>query len=266
MPVGVEGRSSGRGGGTNGSLLPEDRLRASVGRSAGLAGRPRESENGEGEGGEEGGSVGVGVAGLRKRVAVCSEGCTNGFSDAPEEDPTLARGSSTEGRGEWSVTLLDASMSSRGTPYPSRAVSCDLRARVLPGPAETLMEPLRRERTRLAVRVTLERKEGPEVDCADSRSDFRRRRSASSHRLRVCPRTRSSVRCCNSDGSANASSIENVTGAEIMERKGTYLFDFSRFGNLVGRRRVGFVRAHAVWGTLVLFFVLLLQGLLSLSF
>lgn len=143
----------------------------------------------------DGRSTGVGVSN-GVGVDVRSEGCTNGFSDAPEPDAAskLVWRSKREGlgEGEWTATSPDDdrvwSMSSRGTAYPSRATltaSCDLKVRVAPGPTEVPVE-VRPERTRLAVRVTLERREGAVVYRTDSRADFRRCRSASSQRLRVC--------------------------------------------------------------------------------
>lgn len=77
------------------------------------------SENGEGEDGAEGGSIGVGVTGVSKRAGVCSDGCTNGFSDVPEVEPVpaskLVLRSNIEGVGECTATLPERSTSSRGT-------------------------------------------------------------------------------------------------------------------------------------------------------
>lgn len=207
MSPGGGGRPSGRGGRTEGTSLLEDRpracvllegLRRAVGFACSACCGACVSANGEGEGGVEGGSVGVGVTGAS--VGECgrvrSEGCTNGFSDVPEPDAVpvskLVLRSNREGLGECTTTSPDervGSMSSRGTAYPSRAMStdsCDLKARVPPRPAEAPVEVVRPERIRLVVWVTLERREGPEVCCANSRADLRRCRSASSQRLRVC--------------------------------------------------------------------------------
>lgn len=154
----------------------------------------------------DGGNVGVGVSGVNF-IGVCggvrSEGCTNGSSNVPELDAFLVSvpvpasklvlRSSAEGLGECTAMSQDEprgrSMSSRGTAYPSRAtstVSYDLKVPVPPGPKEAPTEAVRPERTRLAVRVTLVSREGPELFRADSRTDFRRCRSASSQRLSVC--------------------------------------------------------------------------------
>jgi hypothetical protein len=141
----------------------------------------------------------VGVTGVSKGVGgrVRSEGCTKGFSEVSLYEAVHVTASklvlrlNKVGLGDSRVTSPDErvwSMSSSGTAYPSRAtstVSCDLKVRVPPGPTEVPIE-VRPERTRVAVRVTLERREGPEVYCADSRADFRRCRSASSQRLSVC--------------------------------------------------------------------------------
>jgi hypothetical protein len=192
MSTGGAGSPSGRGGGRKDVLLAEDdRLPARVASSPCCT---CASPNGEGEGGLEGGRIGIGVrvTGASKDVGVCvrSEGCTKGFSDVrvPVDASKLVLRSSREALGECTATSLDErvwSISSRGTTYPSRVMSTDLKVRVLPGPTEVPIE-VRPERTRLAVRVTLEKREGPELYCTDSRTDFRRRRSASSQRLSVC--------------------------------------------------------------------------------
>ena len=176
-----------------------------------------------------------------------------------------------EGLGECTVTSRGWSMSSRGTAYPSRAtstVSCDLRARKLPG-ATAVPIDVRPERTRPAVRVTLEKRDGRAVYCADSRADFRRRRSASSQRLRVCSRKKTDRQCAGLTWKANApDAYAYAIGKKAGEGNGrshTYLFDSSRLGSSVGRGRVCFVQACALFSALDVF-ILVLYGLRSLSF
>jgi len=188
MSSGGGGSPSGQGGGTTAGLPPEERLRACVllystcactsAKGESIVGLVVDSNVLD----EMGGGLmdaRVGVVGDRVRV-LRSEGCSNGFSDVRRPEVTadsfpvqsvvsmLASRSSTEGLGECTATSMGGlawSMSSRGTPYPSRVtstVSCDLKGRVLlPGFAAVEPTEDRPARTRLAVRVTLAKRDGP---------------------------------------------------------------------------------------------------------
>lgn len=167
MSSGGGGSPSGRGGETTaGLLLTEKRLRACVSCST-CACTSAKGESSDGVVVVGGGLMDARV-GVGDRVCMRSEGCSNGFSDVRGADVSmLAPRSSTEGLGECTATStggLARSMSSRGTPYPSRVtstVSCDLKGRVLPGFATVEPTEDRPARTREAVRVTLAKRDGP---------------------------------------------------------------------------------------------------------